>query len=237
MPVSFVRRRIPLWALACCLAAALAWPAAAADPAAPAPATAAAPDWVRHPDQPFSITATEVTVGQFRGCVEAGACDAATANEACNLGHEERADHPLNCVAYYGAEQYCGHVGGRVCTEDEWLAACKGSEGRAFPYGQSYDAEACNARSSAAVVAGELTGTAAVKSHAGCEGGLAGLYDMAGNVAEWVDSCKDSYCRFRGAGHRSNEPVERFAGCAGVCSGNDKSLQSSVVGIRCCRDE
>jgi formylglycine-generating enzyme required for sulfatase activity len=60
---------------------------------------------------------------------------------------------------------------------------------------------------------------------------------MAGNVAEWVDSCKDSYCKFRGAGYLSNDPVDSFAGCSGICSGNDKAFKSGVVGIRCCKEE
>jgi len=184
-----------------------------------------------------SITATEVTVAQFRACVEAGGCDASTANASCNLGDDARLQHPVNCIAYYGAEQYCTWAGGRICTEEEWLAACRGAEGLAFPYGNAYDPEACNAKSSTGAVAGASNSTGPVGSFERCQGGLPGLFDMAGNVAEWVDACKGTYCKFRGAGHTSNDPVDRFAGCSGVCSGNDKSLQSSVVGARCCRDE
>ena len=199
--------------------------------------TPAGPSWLAHPQGGFSITATEVTAAQFRACVEAAGCEAETANPACNFGTADRDDHPVNCVSYYGAEQYCVFVGGRVCTEDEWLAACRGTDGRAFPYGGAFDGDTCNASSSSVRVEGTATGTAPVGSFGGCEGGLPGLFDMAGNVAEWVDSCKDTYCRFRGAGHHSNDPVERFAGCSGVCSGNDKGLQSGIVGIRCCRDQ
>ena len=54
---------------------------------------------------------------------------------------------------------------------------------------------------------------------------------------EWLDSCKEDYCKFRGAGYLSNDPIEHFTGCGGVCSGNKKSLMSNVVGIRCCRTE
>jgi len=207
------------------------------EPPVPSSAATSTPTWLKHPDRAFSITATEVTVAQFRQCVTAGGCDPSTANEACNIGREDRADHPVNCVAYYGAEQFCAWAGGRVCSEDEWLAACRGSDSRAFPYGDQYDAEACNAKSTSVGISGSGSSTAPVGSFGRCEGGLPGLFDMAGNVAEWVDACKGTYCKFRGAGHQSNDPVDRFAGCSGVCSGNDKSLQSGVVGIRCCRDE
>jgi formylglycine-generating enzyme required for sulfatase activity len=193
------------------------------------------PTWLRHPSAQFSITATEVTVAQFRTCVEAGVCDTATADPACNIGAPERGDHPLNCVTFHGAEQYCAFAGGRICTEEEWLAACRGGEGRAFPYGDTFDPDACNARSSNPAVKDRVGSTAPVGSFSACEGGLDGLHDMAGNVAEWVDGCKGDYCRFRGAGYRSNAPVDHFAGCTGACAGNDKSLQSHSVGIRCCR--
>jgi formylglycine-generating enzyme required for sulfatase activity len=205
-------------------------------PGSESPPAEAAPKWVAHPALPFSITATEITVAQFRSCVEAGGCDDATTNPACNYGKPGYSDHPVNCVTYHGAEQYCAHVNGRVCTQEEWLSACGGAQGRAFPYGDVFDLATCNVQSHTQTVEGRERGTVPVGSLLQCEGGLAGLFDMAGNVAEWVDSCKDEYCKFRGAGYLSNDPVDIFAGCSGVCSGNDRSFKSGVVGIRCCKD-
>jgi formylglycine-generating enzyme required for sulfatase activity len=195
------------------------------------------PAWIAHGGLPFSVSATEITVAQFRACVEAGGCDDATTNPACNYGKPGHDAHPVNCVNYHGAEQYCAHVGGRVCTQEEWLAACGGIQGHAYPYGDAVDLAACNVQSQTQTVAGRARGTVPVGSLPQCEGGLAGLFDMAGNVAEWVDSCKDDYCKFRGAGYLSNAPVDIFAGCSGICSGNDRSFKSGVVGIRCCKDD
>jgi len=196
----------------------------------------AAPAWIEHPSQPFAISATEVTVGQFHACVSAGACEESTVDSACNYGRAGADDYPVNCVNYHRAEQFCAWAGGHVCSEDQWLDACKGTELRPFPYGTTFDLQACNSQSQTVTVEGRERATWKVASHASCEGGLPGLFDMAGNVAEWVDACKGDYCKFRGAGYLSNDPVDRFAACRGVCSGNDKSLQSGVVGIRCCRD-
>lgn len=193
--------------------------------------------WIRHPSEPFSITSGETTVAQFRDCIGAGDCSADQIDGRCNIGKTDRDAHPANCVNYFGAEAYCAWVGGRLCTEPEWLAACRGTDDRKFPYGDSFDAAACNVRSNTQAVAGGSFSTAPVGSSAGCVGGLDGLYDMAGNVAEWVDACKDSYCKFRGAGYLSNDPVDLFTGCGGVCSGNQKTLQSNVLGVRCCRSE
>jgi formylglycine-generating enzyme required for sulfatase activity len=207
--------------------------ASAADAAASVDPSA----WVRHPQRNFSISAAEVPVERFKACVNAGACEAATVNSECNYGKDERDAYPVNCVNFTGAEQYCRWSGGRLCTEEEWIAACEGTEARPFPYGAAFDAAACNVHSNSDAVAGQAFDTQPVGSVPTCQGGLPGLYDMAGNVGEWINNCKDTYCKFRGAGYLSNDPVDHFSGCGGVCSGNQKTLQSNVVGIRCCRDE
>jgi formylglycine-generating enzyme required for sulfatase activity len=192
---------------------------------------------VRVPGESFFIAATEVTVAQFRACVQAGACDAAQVDPICNYGTTDREQHPVNCVSYYGAEQFCTHAGGRLCTEVEWLGACRGPEGRNFPYGNEFDITACNVQSKTRPVEGRARETAPVASHPRCEGGVEGVFDMNGNVTEWVNACKESYCRFRGAGFISNDPVDLFASCQSACTGNDKSLKSKTVGFRCCKDE
>jgi len=192
--------------------------------------------WVLHPTENFSITATEVTVAQFRACVQAGVCTAANVDPRCNYGREGRDAHPLNCVTFDGAEQYCRWIGGRLCTEAEWVSACTGTSGRAFPYGDTFDPKACNVRSNTKPDENVGADTEPAGSRSTCEGGLNGLHDMAGNVAEWVDACKGDYCKFRGAGYLSNDPVDHFTRCGSVCAGNQKKLRSNVVGIRCCRD-
>jgi formylglycine-generating enzyme required for sulfatase activity len=197
--------------------------------------------WVQAPTHGFSIRAAEVTVKQFRACVEAGACNPKTLGSNCNYQREGRDDHPVNCVSYDGAVEYCDWAGGRLCTEAEWLTACRGEESREFPYGTSFDAAACNVRSNAPATATVSTegpaDTRPVGEMKTCEGGLPGVFDMAGNVGEWLADCTGTYCKFRGAGYLSNDPVAHFTGCGGVCSGNQKTLMSNVVGIRCCRTE
>ena len=192
--------------------------------------------WIRHPQKTFAISAGEATVERFKACVAAGKCDAATVSNECNYGKENRDAYPVNCVNFDGARQYCEWAGGRLCSEEEWVAACRGTEERPFPYGTAFDVEACNVHPGSAAVAGGTFDTDPVGAKPACEGGLAGLYDMAGNVSEWLAECKDTYCKFRGAGYLSNDPIEHFSGCGGVCSGNQKTLMSNTVGIRCCRD-
>lgn len=193
-------------------------------------------NWVAGPGGAFSISATEVTVAQYRACVTAGACDVSEVGERCNYHAEGREDHPVNCASYHAAEAFCAFAGGRVCREEEWLAACRGDDDRTFPYGAEFDLAACNVQSQTETIEGRERGTVPVGSQWRCEGGLVGLFDMAGNVAEWVDPCRDDYCKFRGAGYLTNDPVDLFAACKEACSGNTKALKSGSVGIRCCRD-
>ncbi|MFQ5353195.1 MAG: formylglycine-generating enzyme family protein [Candidatus Binatia bacterium] len=205
--------------------------------AGPIPTTVspAVPSWVSWPDKALAITATEISVEQYMACVEAGACSAEN-HKGCNAVDPTRSQHPMNCVNYYGAEQYCAFVGGRICTETEWLEACRGSDGRSFPYGDAFSLESCNSQSLTVSVEGREMQTAVVGSHPACEGGFTGLFDMAGNVSEWVAKCKGEYCKFRGGGYMSNDPIDMFAGCRGVCAGNQKPFMSGTVGVRCCRD-
>jgi formylglycine-generating enzyme required for sulfatase activity len=191
--------------------------------------------WIAHPSQPFDILATEATVDEFKACTGAGKCEAASADPACNLGDASRGKHPINCINHDGAEALCGFLGGRLCSSQEWLAACRGAEQRKFPYGGEYQASRCHVGSYDQPGPGGRA-TMEAGSVAECEGGLPGLRDMSGNVSEWIADCKGDYCKFRGAAYVGNEPVEYFAGCTEVCAGNDKGLRSNTVGVRCCRD-
>jgi hypothetical protein len=184
-----------------------------------------------------SIGSDEVTVGRFRACVKAGACKSAgflaDTGHPCNWMVEDRDDHPMNCVDWFGASAFCKFDGGRLCKADEWFAACRGPDDRDYPYGARFDRGACLAQPGPAKI--EM-GTEPVGSRKTCEGGTPGVHDMAGNVSEWVDECKDSYCHFYGGSYLANEPLEDFASCKHVCAGNQKTLKSSTLGFRCCYD-
>lgn len=193
------------------------------------------PSWVAHPNQPFEIMTTEVTVAEFLACVKTGKCSQDDADPQCNVSDPLKTDHPVNCITHGGAEKVCGYLGGRLCSSVEWLAACRGGDGRAFPYGAEFSREACNVGSYENPSPSGKT-TVAVASMPDCEGGLPGVFDIGGNLSEWMSDCKEDYCKFRGAAYMTNEPVDFFAGCSDRCSGNKPDLKSGSVGARCCRD-
>ena len=134
----------------------------------------------------FQIDLTEVTVSQYRRCVELGVCEPpGTHNDRCNWDEIEREDHPINCVSWFQAKNYCIWQGKRLCAESEWEKAARGQEGWIYPWGNE------EASCERAVMYEEsrgcgLDGTWPVRS---MPFGISpyGVFDMAGNVQEWVE--------------------------------------------------
>lgn len=91
---------------------------------------------------------------------------------ACNYARSI----PWTSVTFEDARNACLEAGKRLCTKEEWMAAC----GTAYPYGSSYQSGTCNDSG----VAGE---TLATGSKTGCKSSK-GIFDMSGNAREWVES-------------------------------------------------
>jgi len=125
----------------------------------------------------FSIDKYGVTVADYRQCVEAGGCslDGLTQYYSCNWNERGRVNHPITCVDWNQARQYCQWAGKRLPTEAEWEKAARGPEGLVYPWGNQWDRSKAN-------VGG--VGTVPVGSYP--PGKSYAVYDMAGNVWEWM---------------------------------------------------
>jgi formylglycine-generating enzyme required for sulfatase activity len=134
----------------------------------------------------FAIDRHEVTVAQYRRCVQAGACREPGGSPACNWTRADRSRHPVNCVDWNQARAYCAWAGKRLPSEAEWEKAARGARARAYPWG---DAPPDCAR---AAMSGCTRHTAPVGSRSPRGDSPYGLWDMAGNVWEWVSDSHGS---------------------------------------------
>lgn len=114
--------------------------------------------------------------------------------------------HPVVSVSGNDIMAYCRWAGKRLPTEAEWEKASRGTDGRIWPWGNTWDQTKCNARESGirpatAVNIARIQAYLAELKAAGKEGGIGtttpvdsypkgrspyGCYDMVGNVWELV---------------------------------------------------
>jgi serine/threonine protein kinase len=129
----------------------------------------------------FWIDQTEVTVAQYQLCVTARVCKAPTSctSGSPNYGDPSMRNHPVRCISWYGARDYCEWAGRRLPTEAEWEKAARGVDGWLYPWGNAEPS--CNMANYGGCV-GRTTSVGLYQSGASPFGAL----DMSGNVQEWV---------------------------------------------------
>ncbi len=164
----------------------------------------------------------------------------------------ERLGAPQAYVTQLEAKAACEAAGKRLCTDREWVAACKGPLGTRYPYGERRREGACNDRGTEPLaalgaraeaistwsfdamndprlyrVAGSIAPSGRFDR---CQSEL-GAHDLVGNLHEWT---ADPEGTLRGGYFLDTTTLGE--GCDYVAVGHDAHYRDYSTGFRCCAD-
>jgi serine/threonine protein kinase len=137
---------------------------------------------------------------------------------------DNQADFPVMGITWNQAKAYCEWANKRLPTEAEWEVAARGAEDRLFPWGDNPQAVALP-RSGTYAVGTKLTNQSPF-----------GVFDMAGNVWEWVDAPyvpvpADQHVLRGGTNDFLKDMAYRLIGDPSVAT------MSATAGMRCAADK
>lgn len=203
----------------------------------------------------FCIDSTEVTMKQYAAFSTSQSAGSVPVPPECSFNvdftpggpFDTGSDLPVTHVNWCDAYTFCKWAGKRLCgaldggtvayepgkttsASGMWFSACTGGDGRRFPYGNTFDPNACQ---------WDAAGTVPVDSKPNCVGGFPGLLGMSGNAREWEDACettstdagKDQKCHLRGGSYQ--ETADKDLGCT-MNEPKSRDDTSSQNGFRCC---
>lgn len=138
---------------------------------------------------------------------------------------------PLMDLSYVSAQQSCEDIGKHLCLADEWLKACGGTHFRRWPYGNTYDVEACHDLGSqthegggGVVPSGETVNCCTPE----------GVCDMSGNLWEWTSTRNEGTVGvLRGGGWNLSAGL-------GQCRSKAEAkpdYHAGETGARCCANQ
>jgi formylglycine-generating enzyme required for sulfatase activity len=186
----------------------------------------------------YCIDSTEVTVDDYIAFLSAKVGDTSGQPPECAAWNtsftpqgwpQSPGDVPVVGVNWCDAYMYCAWAGKRLCggpdggaassggwadpAQSEWFKACSrnGDGLHDYPYGNVYDAAACNGV--------DRDAGKPLPSFATCQGGFPGVFDLSGNVFEWENACNPG-------GDASDHAID-------FCNTRGGSFRTDIAGLRC----
>jgi hypothetical protein len=162
---------------------------------------------------------------------------------------------PQGYISQAQAQKACQRAGKRLCKEAEWEFACRGASNTTYPYGQTYKKGACNEgrpRNPVNDCFGDGPGVFTYENmndpccvkwpDTVAKGGAfgecrtpLGVFDLHGNLHEWVDTVTFSGNGVFRGGFFVDAKING-TGCGYRTSAHRPSYHDYSTGFRCCAD-
>jgi iron(II)-dependent oxidoreductase len=155
---------------------------------------------------------------------------------------QDKLDHPVVGISWYEANAYARWLGKRLPTPAEWQRAACWSDGggseRRYPWGNAFDPRHANTW-----LDGPGDTVSVTEYYDGCTAN--GIYQLIGNVWEWVAAMFEISCQQEGAHVLIDQPMGEIRGGAfdsyfptqttsQFRSGQPLRYRGANVGFRCC---
>ncbi len=149
----------------------------------------------------FYIDKYETTVREYQTCMKHGVCTQQKGPDT-NWMKKQQGNHTMGWVTWEQAKVYCQWKGKRLPTEKEWEKAAQGPYSRLYPWGDSFphekklplanlaDISIAKEYGPSASSMKQYNDTYFMASPVGAlplDKSPYGVYDMGGNVSEWVE--------------------------------------------------
>ncbi|MEE2749848.1 MAG: thioredoxin domain-containing protein [Myxococcota bacterium] len=182
------------------------------------------------------VEMSQIQVGKLEFWMDAVEAGLSTGGGAVTVAGESPAS-----ASWSTADKACRAAGKRTCSQEEWLAACTGHQpvdsdgdgafvddyldGRMYPYGEHYMRGVCWDSGDP-----DKNGVLATGKRGACKS-PEGVYDLVGNIEEWVGRTPESAALVGGGWSAQDR-----ASCGASSVRFGAGYQSSGTGFRCCAD-